>query len=333
MITGESPLFGMGAPESLARALKCSHEKLIRLAETAGDHYKSTARKKAGAPGKFRKIDNPDFELKTLQKDIKNRLFGAIQFPPTMRGGIKGRGALSTAQMHVGKPEVLKIDLKNCFPKTSNLAVYRQLIRVFGCAPEIASLVTKLTTFQRMVPQGAPTSSVIVNLALLPLHDQLLDYCKGKGWGFSMWVDDLVVSGKGLRAGIGDMIGIIHSHRYTARVNKIKVMKNGKDPQDVLGYNVNQKATVSRKRIEGIGKEILSHKGKSAIPRYQRTSILGKINYVASSKSQAHRVEKLKKLAEAVLPKSSLEIKRPNLEQRVTIKSPHKIWPRLRKPR
>lgn len=302
MIEGTSPLFKMGSTRSLARVLRFSEENLLQLAMKAGGRYKSTARRAVAGQGKWRKIDDPKLELKEVQTKIKDVLFGDLVFPTSMRGGIKKRGAASTAMLHTRKREVLKIDLKNCFPKTRHTTVYQQLIKSFDCSPDVARLLTQLTTLHRMVPQGAPTSSAITNLCLLPLHDSIAMYCEEHGWTFTMWVDDIVISGNGLRGCIEDVIHIIHKHGYTVRLAKVQLMRNGEKAQEVLGYNVNRKVTVNAKRIEAIGKEILAFKDKPSIPAYRRNSLMGKINYVASASSQKYRAEKLKKLAESVLP-------------------------------
>ena len=335
MIEGSSPLFKMGSTHSLARVLGISHEDLLQLAQTAGSRYRPTARRAIAGQGKWRKIDDPKSKLKDVQTRIKDVLFGGLQFPVTMRGGIKKRGAASTAKMHVGQPEVLKVDLKNCFPKTPHTKVYNQLICIFGCSPDVARLITQLTTFHRMVPQGAPTSSAIVNLCLLPLHDALLHYSRGRNWVFTMWVDDIVISGSGMRSGIEDVVHLVQKHGYNLKLEKIQHMKDGEKVQEVLGYNVNRKVAVNSKRIDAIGKEILSFKGQPSIPSYRRNSLIGKINYVASAPSQKHRADKLKKLADAVLPTVISNKQRPNTEERLKIKHPSQIkaWHKIRKPK
>src|SRR5690606_34487317 len=145
-------------------------------------------------------------------------------FPISMKGGIKGENTVRNAKVHKGQPEILKIDLKDFFPRTTNTKVFSQLREVFKCSTDVASIITKLTTLQRMVPQGAPTSSFITNLAVLPLHNDIAVFCKGHGWNFTMWVDDITVSGKNLRTGIQKIVDLIHKHGYAVKREKIEII-------------------------------------------------------------------------------------------------------------
>ena len=145
----------------------------------------------------------------------------------------------------------------------------------------MSDLLTKLTSFQRHLPQGAPTSSSLCNLALLPLHLKILNYCNKNGLNLTQFVDDITISGnkKGVIQAIDNIISIIQSQGYAVRKRKIKVML-ANQRQKTTGLIVNKKISVSKKFIENVRLEIINSLNIDRISEKTIKSILGKINYI-----------------------------------------------------
>jgi len=59
----------------------------------------------------------------------------------------------------------------------------------------VASLLTRLTTYERHLPQGAPTSSVLANIYLASVYGPILDLCSELVVTPGAFVDDLIFSG------------------------------------------------------------------------------------------------------------------------------------------
>jgi hypothetical protein len=138
---------------------------LVDLAKTVGRFYEPFDIIRPGST-KRRHIDNPSSQLKAVQSAIQRRLLSYVRFPEMMFGAIPNRSARDSAAIHVSQPYVVTIDLQDCFPNTNHHKVYGVWARLFGCSAEIAGLLTQLTTFQRRLPQGAPTSALLENLTL-----------------------------------------------------------------------------------------------------------------------------------------------------------------------
>jgi RNA-directed DNA polymerase len=61
-------------------------------------------------------------------------------------------------------------------------------------------LLTQLTTYERHLPQGAPTSPALANLLLASIYGPVLEACAEKNIVVTAWVDDLIFSGDQARS-------------------------------------------------------------------------------------------------------------------------------------
>ena len=69
---------------------------------------------------KPRHIDNPDRVIKKIQQKIDKRILRLAPLPAYILGGVKDRSIIDNIRSHLHKDVVVTIDLKNCFPRTSN---------------------------------------------------------------------------------------------------------------------------------------------------------------------------------------------------------------------
>lgn len=241
------------AISDLVRRLRVPRETLYKVGHFSSAYYRTRVTKEVKPDGRIkdRRIDAPRGNLKWIQRQIQRRLLAGIRFPDEMHGGIRERWILTNARVHLQQPEVLGLDLKDCFPSTSHGRVFQVWRDVLGCSTVVASLLTRLTTFNHCVPQGGRTSNSVVNLCLLPLHAALKDFCYRRGLRFSIYVDDLTVSGVGAIAAQKTLIRLIQAHHYEVSVTKIKGMRQHQQ-QSSTGIIVNRKASVPRDRRAAI---------------------------------------------------------------------------------
>jgi RNA-directed DNA polymerase len=298
--------------------LGIEREVLIDCANRAGSFYQPFAQRKIRGQGKWRLIDNPKNQLKVIQTQIKKRLLSKLTFPETILGGVPGKSTRDNAEIHTGQPIIVTIDLRDCFPKTGDRIVFHRLKDAFQCSSEIASLLTKLTTFQHRVPQGAPTSNAVVNLVLLPLHDEIKAMVETLGLKFSIYVDDITISGPNADTIIDDVIKIIQRHGYAVRNRKVTVMRST-GPQEVVGYLVNQTVSVARPKVEAIRKAIVDLGKSDSVRSYLLASLKGRINYVRSVTPS--KADGLDALLQKVRPKRVINMSRPNLKESFEVKS------------
>jgi hypothetical protein len=175
-------------------------------------------------PDKLRLIDNPTEPLRTIQKRIQSRLFGSLELPFYLCGGVKGRTVVDNVTMHLGAPVVLTVDVKDFFPSIHNLMVYKVWTDLLGCSAEIASLLTRLTTRMHYLPQGSSTSTMLANLVLFSIDGPIRDACKQKGICYSTWVDDLAFSGNHARDVLPVVVQTLNVAGFKVSRRKVQIM-------------------------------------------------------------------------------------------------------------
>ena len=140
-----------------------------------------------------RTINPPKDELKEIQKRINGYLVEHVSMPLYAFGGIKRKDNIRNARFHKGQKYVFQTDLKDFFSYITHKNVYEMFVRV-GFSHNVASLLTKLTTYKGHLPQGAPTSTTIANLAFVPTGFELQAIARREGLRFTTFVDDITMS-------------------------------------------------------------------------------------------------------------------------------------------
>jgi RNA-directed DNA polymerase len=185
----------------LGDMLKIPPEKLLSLSASPNasyrpfDHVRAKRPFQTRPPSRPRQIDNPIKDLSWAQKRLNRRLLAPTCFPGHVFGGIRKRSVLDNAEYHHGAALLVTIDIKQCFPSITNRHVYRVWTELLGCAPPVASLLTRLTTFDRHLPQGAATSPMLSNLFIWMIDAPIRAACEQLGVVYSTWIDDLAFSG------------------------------------------------------------------------------------------------------------------------------------------
>jgi len=182
--------------DKLARTLSCGTEELRGLAAAAERLYKERLKKKKD--GSTRICYDALKPLKRIQGLIKHRILAHVRFPSYVMGGVgdpdNPRDYVRNAQLHTGARVVIGEDVSNFFPSTSRKTVREIWRHFFHFSPEVADLLTALTTKGGSLPQGARTSCHLANLAFWAIEPYLVRKLAEKGFRYSRYVDDLAVS-------------------------------------------------------------------------------------------------------------------------------------------
>lgn len=240
--------------KSLAIHLGCNVDELQQLAESAKSFYKpfeSVSKLRPFAkkpPKKPRPIDNPTGKLKKIQERINKALLEPILLPEHVFGAVKHRSILGNAQRHQGAPVLVTLDVRQCFPSITNAHVYSVWAKVLGCSPQVASLLTKLTTFKRHLPQGAPTSPALANLFIWSVDAPIRDKCTELGVEYSTWIDDLAFSGDNARAIIQIAVEVLHVSGLRLSHKKTVIMGSGQS-KTLTGTRLGHRSLRAPKKI------------------------------------------------------------------------------------
>lgn len=216
----------------LAERLELSVGQLEWLADVRGlersvareqlRNYRYLALPRRGAMPRV--IEAPKMRLKEVQRWILGSVLAGVPAHSAAHGFVAGRSVVSHAQLHTGQRAVLRLDLKDFFASVPAGRVYRTW-RTLGYDRTVAHVLTGLTTnvvplavWQQIaagtptnavqsrfwlgrqlatphLPQGAPTSPALANLAAFGLDRRLAGLAEASGLRYSRYADDLTFSG------------------------------------------------------------------------------------------------------------------------------------------
>lgn len=223
---------------------------LTRYIFQADQYYKVFRLLKRSGIG-YRRIAAPSQELKGIQRWIKTFITSRVPLPKTCMAFRQGLSIYDNAKLHIKKDFVLSIDIEDFFPSVTTPRVHG-LFRSLGYGKEISFGFSHLTTLKGELPQGAPSSPDIANLVCRHLDKRIEGFCKGRGWTYSRYCDDISISGNGNCGKSGGTIReIIESEGFRINPRKTRLVRYGRR-QLVTGLVVNERPNVPRRRRRAI---------------------------------------------------------------------------------
>ncbi|MGK7897617.1 MAG: reverse transcriptase family protein, partial [Xenococcus sp. (in: cyanobacteria)] len=137
---------------------------------------------------KTRKI-SPSFKvLKSMQSRIRKNILEPLPLPDCIHGGVKGKSNITNAKAHQGKKYQFTTDLQSFFPGISHTLVYNTFLEL-GFSNHFSSWLTRLTTWNYELPQGAPTSTHIANLVFLSTDLKLIEFSNQNNIMYTRYAD------------------------------------------------------------------------------------------------------------------------------------------------
>jgi RNA-directed DNA polymerase len=314
---------------ALARFLGVSDGDLAWLKDARGlerevtdeklRHYRYATIPRPGRPRRL--IERPKRRLKEIQRQILHEILDLIPVHDAAHGFTRGRSVQSHASEHTGQFVIVRVDLEDFFASIAAGRVYG-IFRTAGYPESVAYSLTALTTnvvasaawhalprpvdprqidaHHRLgrrlttphLPQGAPTSPALANLAAFRLDRRLSGLGAAMEIGYSRYADDLTFSGPGslvrtantLRRAVGEIAadeGFMVNHSksmLTTRAGR----------QCVCGVVVNERLNVARQEYDVL-KAILHNsrvhgsaaQNRERVPDF-RAHLLGRISWIAS---------------------------------------------------
>jgi RNA-directed DNA polymerase len=243
------------------------------------------------AKGGTRRIAAPRTPLRKVQRAILDKILAKVPLHDACHGFVSGRSTVTNATPHVGAAVVIKMDLKDFFP-TVHYRRVRGLFEYLGYNEKVAATLAALTTYRPkldaktvvwpgVLPQGAPTSPALANLACRRLDARLVKLAAKYGAAYTRYADDLTFSFKQVPDfRIGRFLwwvdGICQQEGFTERAEKRRILRS-KHQQRVTGLVVNKHVKVpraDRRRFRAILHNIAKHglasqaRGHADFPAY-----------------------------------------------------------------
>lgn len=177
-----------------------------------------------GETRRFRVIAVPDPTLMRVQRWITQRILAVAKVHPSSVAYAKKCTLFEAAEPHAGAKWLIKLDVQNFFESINEVAVFR-VFRSLGygrlVSLELARLCTRLgypTKYRRRerwtmrrvrraidqyrvgrmghLPQGAPTSPMLANLAVKGFDEAVTGIAQSHGMIYTRYADDITISTK-----------------------------------------------------------------------------------------------------------------------------------------
>lgn len=179
----------LSSVQALLDLFKMNRKELEQILNKGYRRYK-----KNESDDKFRWIEEPDDELKKIQKTLLIYLQETLICPPYCMAGFKEQNNMKNANLHRKKREVITMDISHCFPNTKAKYISKFFAEVYGATGEVLELLTALTTYNGYLPTGAPTSTLLLAYAHKEIFDGIYRKMKALDVDMSVYVDDITLS-------------------------------------------------------------------------------------------------------------------------------------------
>lgn len=281
------PIARIDSPVDLAQRLELSTGQLAWLADVRGlersvsdeqlrnYRYRAIPRRR----GPVRVLEAPKARLKEVQRWVLHEILDYVPPHVVAHGFTRGRSVVSHAGLHTGRAIVLRLDLEDFFASVTAGRVFG-LFRTLGYRVPVAHTLTGLCTNtipqavwhqiprppdpgllqphfwlgRRLatphLPQGAPTSPALANLAAFRLDRRLAGLAADMQLRYTRYADDLTFSGSARlgrrRASFEALVTeIARAEGFTVNARKSAVHGSGAR-QSVCGIVVNVRPNVVR---------------------------------------------------------------------------------------
>lgn len=245
-----------------------SYPRMREIVERQGiDAYRVfTIKKRPCSDGerRFRIICAPELALMRVQRWISSNIlnYGSKLLHPASTAFAPGSKLIEAAAPHCGCRWLVKLDIKNFFESVSEINAYRSFRRL-GYQPlisfEMARICTRVGSYTPSksharwharsswanivtysnhrvghLPQGAPTSPMLANMAVAPMDVELSTLASEFSLNYTRYADDLTFSTREPsfdRTRAGDFIrqaySVIGRHGFSPNTTKTQVVPPG----------------------------------------------------------------------------------------------------------
>lgn len=227
------------------------------------------------ALGGHRLVEAPKWRLRTAQRRVLDGILNHIPPHDAAHGFREGRSVITFAQQHIARAVVLRVDLQAFFASVFGARVIG-ILRTAGYPEEVSRTLAALCTHRTPadalasapehdpidlarlrtphLPQGAPTSGALANLAAYRLDVRVAGLAAKIGATYSRYADDLVLSGdrdlaRAAPTLIARLAAIAADEGFSLNFRKTRVMTES-TRQRITGIVVNEKLSVPRTEFD-----------------------------------------------------------------------------------
>lgn len=192
-----------------------------------------------------RTIHEPLPSLKEIQRWILDNILYKIEISRYTKAYVPSRNIYDNVKYHRRQKVVVSLDIINFFPSI-RIHQIEKIFNELGYSSNVANLLGKLCCLEDSLPQGAPTSPYLSNIALHSFDRIMEKYCNTNNIRYTRYADDLTFSGE---FNTKDLIQFVRQNLESIglRLNENKsLIMNKNQRQHVTGIIVNEKLQVPR---------------------------------------------------------------------------------------
>ena len=274
---------------SLEADLGISAKTLYSISNSINKRYKEVAIPKSD--GGVRKLSVPDEALKNVQRRIVDKLL--IYEPVSIYAKAYKQGAdvKKNAACHVGKENLLKLDIYKFFDNINYSTVKDKVFPKERYSEEIRILLALLCYRGESLPQGAPTSPIISNIIMRDFDRTLGEWCRERKIAYTRYCDDMTFSGNIDRDEVVEFVSAeLRKMGFILNGRKTRFLKQGQR-KTVTGIVVNDKLNAKKDYKREIRQELyycnkfgvsghLTRVASPDTPKKYLLRMLGKVNFI-----------------------------------------------------
>jgi len=172
-----------------------------------------------------------------------------------------GKDPIANVEIHKKSRHVITEDIARFFDCVTAEHVYTIWHKFFRFGDEVARLLTKLTTKDGRLVQGASTSSYLANLVFWRREPGLVERLKARGIRYSRYVDDITLSSTSklskddTRWAIGQIYALLGAAGFKPQRAKHDTL-SASGPITLMGMNANREPTLVKQRRSNIRTQV-----------------------------------------------------------------------------
>jgi RNA-directed DNA polymerase len=145
--------------------------------------------------GKNRLLVEATGLLKTVQRRILDDLLLRIRPFESSFGLATGRTIKDNAKIHAKSKYIVKLDVKDFYPSIHRKTVYKFFTKQQRCSPDVAHILTTLTTRNHSLPLGTSTSPMLADQIVRPIDVRINGMANKAALKYTRYIDDITLSG------------------------------------------------------------------------------------------------------------------------------------------
>ena len=262
--------------EHLSQLLGYKTDYLYKASNSQKHFYRTYEISKRS--GGQRTISEPLPSLKEIQKWILQEILYKVKVSPYAKAYVPKLSIKDNARFHKCQSIVLSLDISDFFGSIEWYKVFG-IFTNLGYCESVSVMLANLTTLDKCLPQGAPTSPALSNIFFLPIDNRISKFTSKNKIRYTRYADDLTFSGDLDAGSVIKLVAKILAD-YSLKLNKSKthVMKKS-SRQEVTGIVVNEKLQAS-KELRSILRQEIYYIEKFGLDSHMDRKNITKANYI-----------------------------------------------------